>query len=501
MNNHEFWNELGNLYFMQGAYQPAIHAYLRSIESEIRFGRSYSNLAMAFVQIGKYDEAIKLYRRSITLLPDEKEKAITWNRLGILYRQVKDYNSALEAYQQADILDPQQESDGLSQSGRGSTMPLTVSKPDLDIESLISSDAGMDDPEKTDVFQINAELEIAEEQSNISWFGSGFLPSDLEEPLVMETVHETMAGIHSDWNPAAAEETAFVDSPLLVDLGLENAALEDLPLIIPIDLELVPPDDLDEETLETSTQAEYGESQPIWFEMSSDETEAAQSETQYGHEEIRQAVDAPVASETETGSTAAYPVMELSEAESNSIELDIVKQKQAAQDHPRNYAVWERLGDSYKAAGHYEDALLAYQNAVTVNPNKPSSFYRLGLVQAVERNDAEAVMAFQKVLELVPDHAQAHASLASQYLRMGMERLARPHIEKALNANLEDETEYNRACLEAICGNNERALELLEIALQTKQTFINWAGKDPDLDSLRGDHRFQNLLTAYAASA
>jgi len=58
MNNHEFWNELGNLYFMQGAYEPAIHAYLRSIELEIKFGRSYSNLAMAFVQIGKYSEAI-----------------------------------------------------------------------------------------------------------------------------------------------------------------------------------------------------------------------------------------------------------------------------------------------------------------------------------------------------------------------------------------------------------------------------------------------------------
>ena len=45
--NHEFWNEIGNLYFMNGAYEPAIHAYLRSIKLENTFGRSYSNLAMA----------------------------------------------------------------------------------------------------------------------------------------------------------------------------------------------------------------------------------------------------------------------------------------------------------------------------------------------------------------------------------------------------------------------------------------------------------------------
>lgn len=504
MNNHEFWNELGNLYFMQGAYQPAIHAYLRSIELDIRFGRSYSNLAMAFVQIGKYTEAIKLYRRSITLLPNEKEKAITWNRLGILYRQVKDYNSALEAYQQADILDPQQESDGLSEAGRGSKMPLTVSKPDIDIEALISVDQDSDDSEKMHLLEINTELEIAEEQSNISCFGSEFLPPDPEEPLQVEAVHDTIAGIQDQWRPAATDETAFVETPVPFNLELETVAAEDQPLIIPIDLEALLQGDLDDWNMETKMPPEKAARQAITFEIM-DEGEIAQSETQSGHANISEFIDAESSSETESGSTisaqAAYPVMELSETELDSIDADIAKHKQAAQNNSRNYAVWERLGDAYKSAGQYKDALLAYQKAISVNSNKPTCFYRLGLVYAIERNDAQAVAAFQKVLELVPDHAQAHASLASQYLRMGMEEQAQSHIEKALNANLEEETEYNRACLEAICGNNERALELLEIALQTKQTYINWAGKDPDLDSLRSDHRFQNLLSAYATSA
>ena len=504
MNNHEFWNELGNLYFMQGAYEPAIHAYLRSIELEIKFGRSYSNLAMAFVQIGKYSEAIKLYRRSITLLPNEKEQAITWNRLGILYRQVKDYNSALEAYQQADILDPQQESDRLSETGRGSKMPLTVSKPDIDIESLLTADQDSDDSEKMDLIEINAELEIAEEHSNISWFDSEFLPSDPEEQLLVETLHETMAGIHSEWKPATTEETAIVGTSVLVNWDLETIAQEDLPLIIPIDLETVSQKDLDDGNMETNLLAEKDGRQPVTFEMQ-DECEIAHNETKYELALLTEPIGAASSSEIESESTISLPVsdpvIEQSETDLNSFELDIAKHKQAALSNPRNYAVWEVLGDAYKSAGLYKDALLAYQKAISVNPYKPSSFYRLGLVHAIERNDAEAVTAFQKVLELVPDHAQAHASLASQYLRMGMEELAQSHIEKALNSNLEDETDYNRACLEAICGNNERALELLEIALQTKQAYINWAGKDPDLDSLRNDHRFQNLLSVYATSA
>src|SRR5512142_2058664 len=63
MSEHELWNELGNLYFMSGAYNQAIHAYERSIKCDTSFGRPYSNLALTYVQQGKYEEAVELYRR------------------------------------------------------------------------------------------------------------------------------------------------------------------------------------------------------------------------------------------------------------------------------------------------------------------------------------------------------------------------------------------------------------------------------------------------------
>jgi len=65
---------------------------------------------------------------------------------------------------------------------------------------------------------------------------------------------------------------------------------------------------------------------------------------------------------------------------------------------------------------------------------------------------------------------------------------------------VEGESDYNNACLEAICGNNERALELLEVALESKQTYVTWAQNDPDFHSLHNDHRFQMLLSAHATS-
>ena len=82
MSEHELWNELGNLYFMSGAYDQAVFAYHRSIQLESGFGRPYSNLALTYVQQGKFEQAVELYRASLELLIDEKDVALSWSRLG-----------------------------------------------------------------------------------------------------------------------------------------------------------------------------------------------------------------------------------------------------------------------------------------------------------------------------------------------------------------------------------------------------------------------------------
>ena len=61
----------------------------------------------------------------------------------------------------------------------------------------------------------------------------------------------------------------------------------------------------------------------------------------------------------------------------------------------------------------------------------------------------------------------------------------------------ESENEYNRACLDAICGNIDQAIELLRTALENKQTYVDWVLHDPDLDSLRDDERFKQLISDF----
>jgi tetratricopeptide (TPR) repeat protein len=103
--NAHVWNELGNAYFNKGAYEDAVIAYSKSIELDRQFAWPYSNLALVYVQKGRFAEAMLLYQRSIELFSNEKDKAISWNRLGNVYRRLNDYDNAIAAYQRADDLD------------------------------------------------------------------------------------------------------------------------------------------------------------------------------------------------------------------------------------------------------------------------------------------------------------------------------------------------------------------------------------------------------------
>jgi tetratricopeptide (TPR) repeat protein len=104
--NAHVWNELGNVYFNTGAYDDAIVAYSKAIELDRWFAWPYSNLALAYVQRRRFVEAILLYQRSIELFTGDKDKAVSWNRLGNVYRRLNDYENAIAAYQRADSLDP-----------------------------------------------------------------------------------------------------------------------------------------------------------------------------------------------------------------------------------------------------------------------------------------------------------------------------------------------------------------------------------------------------------
>lgn len=179
---------------------------------------------------------------------------------------------------------------------------------------------------------------------------------------------------------------------------------------------------------------------------------------------------------------------------------EIGRIKRVLEINPGNARAWDAIGALYKSLGQYAQALDACQEAIALDPTKAMYIFHLAEVFAAEGKIEDAIAAFEKVLELNPEHGLAHATLGGYYRRQGRDDLAQVHIEKARGLLDEEQNEYNRACIEAICGNSDRALDLLEIALKNKQTDATWVRRDPDLDFVRSNSRFNAMLAEYEMS-
>lgn len=627
MSEHELWNELGNLYFMSGSYNQAIYAYHRSIQLDSSFGRPYSNLALAYVQQGKYEEAIELYRSSIELLVDNKEKAISWSRLGNVYRHIKDYTKAVIAYQEADELDPlstadilpRESPDNLPQT-TGQLQPITKAS----VQTVENMSAGEEPAQRVD--DVIEPVSIIGDEENSPEMVIEAQPGSFEKPeQALEQEEELVAKLpvnstlSADMALSMEEEpelnTNFISTPLSLDDSTASWALADIPryqedisespdtgsLTIwgepdspDEDWDLYPIPDPDPEvelsgsdgdglsrwvpepeegsgnesgafesaeetqeqmpvyngdqpaalevpetanifqnssTVATEPNAEFSplnledgpeqmaatfplalpyKSGAQWMEEYSGSTvqlldveveeRPAPVPTQFTPEFVlaTQPEDTSLEDKTESnGIQSATREPERETQELKELEAGIAKFKRAVQTNPRNAYAWDALGTLYKSAGLYQEAILAFQQATVIDPNKALYYHNLGLVYACEGRDEEAIGAFQTVIEIDPDYSLAHATLGGYYRKMGQEELAQKHIGRAMKNIFDSENEYNRACLEAICGNIDHAIELLGVALRNKQTYVDWILRDPDLDFIRQDPRFKQLVADF----
>ena len=117
----------------------------------------------------------------------------------------------------------------------------------------------------------------------------------------------------------------------------------------------------------------------------------------------------------------------------------------------------------------------------------------LGTVYRALGRHEEAIAEYQRAIELDKNNAAAYSSLAACYRKLGREAEYGIQIKIAREL-MAKESEYSRACLEAISGNVEEALALLQVALEKRQESLAWARRDPDFDFIRDDPRFKALV-------
>ena len=156
-------------------------------------------------------------------------------------------------------------------------------------------------------------------------------------------------------------------------------------------------------------------------------------------------------------------------------------------------AAAEGLGRILRNQGRLEEAEIAYRRAIELDQKLAWPHTELGALYELADRLEDALCEHQQAVHLDPAMGMCHGSLASVLRKLGHLEDAEAHLARA-RALLPRDDDYNRACLEAIAGNAEAALEHLARAREQGFGDRTWAARDPDLASLHGDPRFEMLV-------
>lgn len=155
------------------------------------------------------------------------------------------------------------------------------------------------------------------------------------------------------------------------------------------------------------------------------------------------------------------------------------------------------LSWTYFYARRYDESIKAARRLVANEPNYGIGYVFMSLALFQTGRYDEAIEARKKCAELLGRTPYTLNWLAAAYA-------ADKQVDKATELLKEIEilsakyyvSPYLTATVYCNLGEKERALELLEKALEIRDGRLLWLGVDPQFDSLRGNERFENILRA-----
>ncbi|HEV2490101.1 MAG TPA: winged helix-turn-helix domain-containing protein [Candidatus Acidoferrales bacterium] len=125
----------------------------------------------------------------------------------------------------------------------------------------------------------------------------------------------------------------------------------------------------------------------------------------------------------------------------------------------------------------------------------PAALHIFGLACEQLGEDREAVSAFERASALTGAHQTIRASLAYTHGRRGRRDAAAAILEELERAAKQQYVSpYFKAMIHAGSGENRKALDWLEKAVEEHDVWLIWLGREPRWDALRAEPRFRDIL-------
>lgn len=193
-----------------------------------------------------------------------------------------------------------------------------------------------------------------------------------------------------------------------------------------------------------------------------------------------------------------------------------------------------RYGWLLHVVGRWQDALMEMKKAQELDPLSATNNSALGSVLMMTRKYDEALYYCRRAVELDPIFHLARSNLAAALIRkgqyneaiaelqklsankdarlgittdyalvyalMGKHNEAKKYLDEVLNTEKKSSADYyNVGAIYAALGDKDKAFEWINKMEKDTPRFGVMLRNDPDLDSLRNDPRFEELLKKYTA--
>ncbi|MBD3298292.1 MAG: protein kinase, partial [candidate division Zixibacteria bacterium] len=166
--------------------------------------------------------------------------------------------------------------------------------------------------------------------------------------------------------------------------------------------------------------------------------------------------------------------------------------------NPRLSEAYYLHGRSCFQRGKMAEAARLFQTASHLEDRHDYLYFAAQALTALGRDDDARVLyqatldAVDRRLTLNPDDASAATMAAVSHCRLGNTQEGLAWADRAVEIDSQDaRIMYNVACLFALEGDRERAVDYLLRAFRTGFAHSDWVDNDPDLDSIRDDERFK----------
>ncbi len=198
----------------------------------------------------------------------------------------------------------------------------------------------------------------------------------------------------------------------------------------------------------------------------------------------------------------AYAALGLGYYSKRMFDDAVTASKKAIELDPNNFLGYWILGRIYNNTDRYSESENLFHKVLELNPDFYSVYGdlqivygRMGEKEKYQKILHEGLTTYKRYLSQHPDDSRGHMYYATDLAQVGRKEEAKVQAAKAIELSPDDPLMlYNAACFYAQMGEKVAAIQSIKDAIAVGYGNFEWLTRDTDLDSLRDDPEFKELI-------